>query len=85
MDFLIKFIYSFILACSLLYIWHKLIDKKINFRNYILYVTLMGITLISIFKVNGEETSFVKQIKIPKLLISVIWEFAKMWILEFMK
>ena len=41
-------LYSVILACSLLCIWHKLTDKKINYKDHKLYITLIGITLISI-------------------------------------
>lgn len=41
--------YSIILACSLIYIWHKLLNRKINFKDYKLYITLFGITIISIF------------------------------------
>lgn len=47
--FIYTILYSFILACSLLYIWHKLQNKKIDFKNKRLYVTLLGITIISIF------------------------------------
>lgn len=64
-----KTIYSLILACSLLYIWHKLVKRKINFNDYKLYVTLFGITFISIlnyFLVN-------KFIKI--ILITIIFMF----------
>lgn len=36
-----------ILVCSLLYIWHKLLNRVINFRDYKLYITLISITFIS--------------------------------------
>lgn len=49
MEILSKIVYSFILACSLLYIWHKLIKRKIDFKDYKLYITILGITVISLF------------------------------------
>lgn len=48
MDILTKILYSLILACSLLYIWHKLLNKRIDFKNHKLYITLIGITFISL-------------------------------------
>lgn len=36
-----------ILVCSLLYIWHKLLNRVINFKDYKLYITLISITFIS--------------------------------------
>lgn len=41
-------IYSFVLVASLLYIWHKLLNKKINFKDYKLYVSLVSIMIIAI-------------------------------------
>lgn len=42
-------LYSFILVSSLLSIWHRLIDKKINFKNPRLYITLIGLMFCSVF------------------------------------
>ena len=59
MNILLKILYygilSFSIMVSPLYIWHKLLDKKINFRDYKLYVTLISlmiIALINYFNVN---------------------------------
>lgn len=41
--------YAIILVSSLLYIWHKLLNRRINFKDYKLYVTLVGIVIIAIF------------------------------------
>ncbi len=38
-----------ILVCSLIYVWHKLLNKKINFTDYKLYISLVSITAISYF------------------------------------
>lgn len=38
-----------ILVWSLLYIWHKLLNRKINFRDYKLYITLLILTFISYY------------------------------------
>ena len=48
MNIVLMISYSFILACSLLTIWHKLESKKINFKSKNLYYTLIGITIISL-------------------------------------
>ena len=38
---------SLILAVTLLFNWHKLLNRKIDLRDYKLYITLFGITIIS--------------------------------------
>ena len=40
---------NFILVSSMIYIWHHLLNKKINLKNPKLYITLISIMIISIF------------------------------------
>lgn len=40
-------LYALIMSFSLLYIWHKLLNRKINFRDPKLYITEVGILLTS--------------------------------------
>jgi len=40
---------NFILVSSMLYIWHCLLNRKINFKDPKLYITLICVMLISIF------------------------------------
>lgn len=49
MQIVVVFLYSLVLVSSLLYIWHKLLDKKINFKNPRLYITLISLIIISVF------------------------------------
>lgn len=46
---IVDIVSNFIMVSSLLYTWHKLLDKKIDFKNPRLYITLLGIMIISIF------------------------------------
>lgn len=59
MNVLLKIIYyeilSFSIIMSPLYIWHRLLEKKLNFKDYRLYISLfslMIIALINYFNVN---------------------------------
>lgn len=69
MKILYTIVYSFILACSLIFIWHKLLNRKIDFKNHRLYITLFGITIISILNYIAVN----KFIKI--CLITIIFMF----------
>lgn len=40
---------NFILVSSMIYIWHKLLKKRINFKDPKLYITLIGVMGVSIF------------------------------------
>ena len=40
---------NFIMVCSLLYVWHKLLNKRINFKDIKLYITLVCLMTTSIF------------------------------------
>ena len=42
-------LYSFILVWSLLYTWHKLLNKKINYKDRKIYITLICLMIISVF------------------------------------
>lgn len=42
-------LYSFVLVSSLLFVWYKLLNKKINFKNPRLYITLVGLMICSVF------------------------------------
>lgn len=48
MNIIALFLYSFVLACTLMVTWHKLMNKKINFKSLKLYISLLGITTISL-------------------------------------
>lgn len=49
MEMYLKYIIpNFILISSMLYGWHKLLNKKINFKDPKLYITLMGVMFFSI-------------------------------------
>ena len=66
-EFIYIFIYSFIDVSSLIYIWHRLLNKKIDFKdkkNYITLISLMIISVLNFFLVN-------KFIKI--LLLSIVF------------
>lgn len=60
---------NFILVSSMIYIWHKLLNKKINFKDYRLYVTLLGIMMASIFNY------FVINKFVRIILITIIFMF----------
>lgn len=49
MNVIITLLYSFALVSSLLYMWYKLLNKKVDFKNYRLYITLISLIFISIF------------------------------------
>ena len=49
MDYLYTAIYSILLVSSLIYIWHYLQDKKIDFKNKRIYITLFSLVIISLF------------------------------------
>ena len=45
--FLNILIYSFIMILSTMIIWHKLLNQKINFRNYKIYITFFSLSIIT--------------------------------------
>ena len=46
-DVLIAMSYSLVMMISIIVSWHKLLNKKINFRDYKLYITLIGMDVLS--------------------------------------
>ena len=60
---------NFILVSSMLYIWHKLIGKKINLKDHKIYITIIGLMIISVI----NYLVINKFIRI--LLITVIFMF----------
>lgn len=42
-------IYSLVSVSSLIYIWHKLLKRNIDFKNPKIYITLIGIMIIAVF------------------------------------
>ena len=47
-EVLIIVFFNFILMSSVLYLWDKLLDRNIDYKNYRLYLTLVGMMLTSI-------------------------------------
>ena len=41
-------LYSFILVSSLIYIWNKLLKKKVDYKNYKNYIVLLCLMIISV-------------------------------------
>ena len=41
-------VFNFIITFAIVYSWHKLLNKDINFKNHKLYITIVGIMLTSI-------------------------------------
>ena len=46
-DILIAMAYSLVMMISIVYSWYKLINHKIDFKNYILYITIAGMDFLS--------------------------------------
>ena len=46
-EILIIVLYAFVLMSSVIYSWHKLVNKKINFKSYKMYLALAGMMLTS--------------------------------------
>ena len=40
---------NFILVFSMIIIWHKLLNRKINFKDPKLYISIVGLMIISVF------------------------------------
>ena len=48
MDYVFLIIYSIVLVSTLIYIWHDLDNKKINYKDRKVYITLISLIVISI-------------------------------------
>ena len=66
-------LYAFILVSSLIYIWHKLLDKKIDFKNPKLYLTLIGIMLFSLL--NNYMTDKITKIVVVTIIFMFFFKF----------
>jgi len=69
MNYIYICIYSIILVGSLLYSWHNILNKKINYKDYKLYVSFICILILSIFNY------FVVNKFIRILLITIVFMF----------
>lgn len=57
--FIERFVSDFILMVSLIFVWHKLLNRKIDFKNPKLYISLIVMTIISVINCYFNE-KFVK-------------------------
>lgn len=64
---------TFILVFSMVYIWYKLLNKKIDFKDYKLYITLLGIIIVSIF--NFVETNKFIRVIIITIIFILFFKF----------
>lgn len=48
-EYLKYIIPTFIIEISMIYVWYRLLNKKINFKDYRLYVTIIGLMIITVF------------------------------------
>lgn len=69
MALILMITYSFILACSLMIIWHKLQNKRLNFKDKNLYISIIGITIISLLNY------FLVNIFIKISIITIVFMF----------
>lgn len=73
MKLLYTSLYTFILMCSILYSWHKLLNKKINFKNYKLYITTIGLVIFSV--ANCSVTNKFAKIILAALILIVFFKY----------
>ncbi len=66
-------LYNFVLTSSVIYAWHNLNNKKINFKDYKLYVTIIGIMLTSI--INFLTINKFVRIVIITLIFMIFYKF----------
>ena len=55
-DILIAMAYSLVMMISIVYSWYKLINHKIDFKNYILYITIAGMDLMEIVILDQHQS-----------------------------
>lgn len=73
-DFILKqLLPNLILVVSMIYIWYKLSDKKINFKDYKLYLTILCVAMISIF--NYSEVSKYIRIIILTIIFMLFYKY----------
>lgn len=72
MEILLKYLLpNFILVSSMIFIWHQLLNKKINFKNPRLYISVFSIMLISLINYFTVD----KYIKIIIIIIVFMFFF----------
>ena len=70
-QFLIYLFPNFLLMSAMLYGWHKLLNRKINFKDPKLYITLIGVIVVSIINHISVE-KFVRIILLTVILMFFI-------------
>ena len=70
-QFLIYLFPNFLLMSAMLYGWHKLLNRKINFKDPKLYITLIGVIVVSIINHISVE-KFVRIILLTVILMLFI-------------
>ena len=73
MDIVITILYAFILMSVVLYVWHKLLGRKIKFKDYRLYITLIGMMFTS--TINFSETNAIFRITLITLILIMFFKF----------
>lgn len=58
LDLILNFVGVVILSLSGIYVWSKLLNKKINFKNYKIYVSILILTVISLVNYTGVDQIF---------------------------
>lgn len=71
-SFLIYFFPSFILMTAVMYGWHKLLNKKIDFKNYKLYILLICITVVSLLNFLITE-KFLRVITVTLFFVLIVY------------
>lgn len=67
------FSYTIIIMFSTIFVWHKLLDRKINLKYYKLYVSLFGMTITSI--INFLVISKFLKILIVTILLIIFFKY----------
>lgn len=68
MNIYMHIIPNFILVFSMIYNFHFLLNKKINFKNYRLYITIIGVMAVSLLNYFGVDT-FIKIVSMTLILM----------------
>ena len=87
MDIVITILYAFILMSAVLYVWHKLLGRKIKFKDYRLYITLIGMMFTSIANFTIILIFFFRYLfkeKLNKVIITPIFTQIIIFISEFL-
>ena len=51
LKYICMFLYTSIMTFSVIYTWHKLLNKNLNIKNYKLYLSVIGITIITMLNI----------------------------------